>query len=122
MDRTQLQKLVQYLVAEHHTAVLPTVQRLADEIATVRKEGREEEQEVDGAPDPTAGAADDGVEAEWHLNEEQVKAQVRDALAAGKDGVGASGAGEEVKQLEHMFTKVDLNCHNTCLIHDHECM
>ena len=32
MDRQQLQKLVQYLVAEHHTAVLPTAQRLADQI------------------------------------------------------------------------------------------
>ena len=32
MDRQQLQKLVQYLVSEHHTAVLPTAQRLADQI------------------------------------------------------------------------------------------
>jgi hypothetical protein len=32
MDREQLQKLVQYLIAEHHTEVLPTAQKLADEI------------------------------------------------------------------------------------------
>lgn len=32
MDRDQLQKLVQYLIAEHHTQVLPTTQRLAEEI------------------------------------------------------------------------------------------
>jgi hypothetical protein len=32
MNRQQLQKFVQYLIAEHHTEVLPTAQRLADEI------------------------------------------------------------------------------------------
>lgn len=32
LDRQQLQKLVQYLIAEHHTEVLPTAQRLADDI------------------------------------------------------------------------------------------
>ena len=32
MDRQQLQKLVQYLISEHHTEVLPTAQRLADQI------------------------------------------------------------------------------------------
>lgn len=32
MDRQQLQKFVQYLISEHHTEVLPTAQKLADEI------------------------------------------------------------------------------------------
>ena len=32
MDRQQLQKLVQYMISEHHTEVLPTAQRLADQI------------------------------------------------------------------------------------------
>jgi hypothetical protein len=32
MNRQQLQKFVQYLIAEHHTEVLPTAQKLADEI------------------------------------------------------------------------------------------
>jgi len=32
MTREQLQKLAQYLIAAHHTDVLPTAQKLADEI------------------------------------------------------------------------------------------
>ena len=32
MNREQLQKFVQYLIAEHHNEVLPTAQELADEI------------------------------------------------------------------------------------------
>lgn len=32
MGREQLQKFAQYLIADHHTDVLPTAQRLADEI------------------------------------------------------------------------------------------
>lgn len=38
MDRQQLQKFVQYLISEHHTEVLPTAQRLADEILQQRSE------------------------------------------------------------------------------------
>jgi hypothetical protein len=38
MDRQQLQKFVQYLIAEHHTEVLPTAQKLADEILQQRSE------------------------------------------------------------------------------------
>ena len=30
MNREQLQKMLQYLISEHHTEVLPTAQRLAD--------------------------------------------------------------------------------------------
>ena len=32
MSREQLQKFIQYLIAEHHTDVLPTAQKLADQI------------------------------------------------------------------------------------------
>ena len=32
MSREQLQKFAQYLISEHHTQVLPTAQKLADEI------------------------------------------------------------------------------------------
>ena len=52
MDRQQLQKFVQYLIAEHHTEVLPTAQRLADEILQQRSEINR----IAGAPDPTAGS------------------------------------------------------------------
>jgi hypothetical protein len=36
MSREQLQKFAQYLIAEHHTDVLPTAQKLADEILQAR--------------------------------------------------------------------------------------
>ena len=32
MNREQLQKFAQYLIAEHHSQVLPTAQNLADQI------------------------------------------------------------------------------------------
>ena len=38
MDREQLQKFAQYLIAEHHTNVLPTAQKLADEILQSKSE------------------------------------------------------------------------------------
>ena len=38
MSREQLQKFAQYLIAEHHTAVLPTAQLLADQILTAQSE------------------------------------------------------------------------------------
>ena len=37
MDREQLQKFAQYLIAQHHTEVLPTAQDLADTILKVNK-------------------------------------------------------------------------------------
>lgn len=38
MSREQLQKFAQYLISEHHTEVLPTAQRLADEILQTHSE------------------------------------------------------------------------------------
>lgn len=38
MDREQLQKFAQYLIAAHHTNVLPTAQKLADEILQSKSE------------------------------------------------------------------------------------
>lgn len=38
MNRDQLQKLVQYLITAHHTEVLPTAQKLADEILSSNSE------------------------------------------------------------------------------------
>ena len=37
MDREQLQKFAQYLIAQHHTEVLPTAQDLADTILKVNE-------------------------------------------------------------------------------------
>ncbi|ENN79442.1 hypothetical protein YQE_04086, partial [Dendroctonus ponderosae] len=94
MDRQQLQKFVQYLIAEHHTEVLPTAQRLADEILQQRSEINQ----IAGAPDPTAGAAADDAHT-WHLDETQVCEQVRSYLAQGTY-YNAN------KQLNSLFSKV----------------
>ena len=94
MDRQQLQKFVQYLIAEHHTEVLPTAQRLADEILQQRSEINR----IAGAPDPTAGSnAED--ENTWHLDESQVRDQVKNYLSQG-------GYYNSNKQLASMFAKV----------------
>lgn len=94
MNREQLQKLLQYLITEHHTEVLPTAQRLADEILLKTSEINR----LHGAPDPTAGAGADD-ESCWHLDAEQVRQQVRNYLSQG----GYYGSG---KHLLSMFAKV----------------
>ncbi|XP_043941836.1 zinc finger SWIM domain-containing protein 5 [Protopterus annectens] len=94
MNRDQLQKFVQYLITAHHTEVLPTAQKLADEILSSNSEINQ----VHGAPDPTAGASINDENC-WHLDEEQVREQVKQFLSQG----GYYGSG---KQLNSMFAKV----------------
>lgn len=94
LDREQLQKLLQYMIAEHHTEVLPTAQRLADEIL----QSRSLINRIAGAPDPTAGACAED-EHSWHLDEEQVTEQVRSYLSQGTYYNGS-------KQLNALFSKV----------------
>uniref|UniRef100_A0A8C9IYW8 Zinc finger SWIM-type containing 4 n=1 Tax=Panthera tigris altaica TaxID=74533 RepID=A0A8C9IYW8_PANTA len=78
MNRDQLQKFVQYLISAHHTEVLPTAQRLADEILLLGSEINL----VHGAPDPTAGAGIEDANC-WHLDEEQIQEQVKQLLSNG---------------------------------------
>ncbi|XP_061589843.1 zinc finger SWIM domain-containing protein 6 [Cololabis saira] len=94
MNRDQLQKFIQYLITVHHTEVLPTAQKLADEILSQNSEINQ----VHGAPDPTAGASVDDENC-WHLDEEQVQEQVKLFLSQG----GYHGSG---KQLNLLFSKV----------------
>ncbi|XP_071117223.1 zinc finger SWIM domain-containing protein 5-like [Haliotis cracherodii] len=94
MSREQLQKFAQYLIAEHHTDVLPTAQRIADEILQAMSEINM----LPGAPDPTAGASIDD-DNSWHLDEEQVREQVRTFLSQG-------GYLNSSNQLNSMFAKV----------------
>ena len=94
MNRDQLQKLVQYLITEHHAVVLPTAQRLADEIMCKSSVINL----LPGAPDPTAGASTNEENC-WHLDAEQVREQVRNYLSQG--GSHSSG-----KHLLSMFAKV----------------
>ena len=101
MDRPQLQKLVLYLIAQHHTEILPTAQRLSDEIM----QRKSSINQIDGAPDPTAGA-DANADNSWHLDEAQVRDQVKSYLSQGTY-YNAN------KQLTSMFSKV---CHSSHII------
>ncbi|XP_014778427.1 zinc finger SWIM domain-containing protein 5 [Octopus bimaculoides] len=94
MSREQLQKFSQYLIAEHHTEVLPTAQKIADEILQAKSEINQ----LPGAPDPTAGASIED-EHSWHLDEEQVQEQVKSYLSQG-------GYCTSANQLNSMFSKV----------------
>lgn len=75
LDRCQLLKMLQYLISEHYTQVLPTAQNLADQLL----DRSSQLNRIDGAPDPTAGAAIDQKNC-WHLNEQQVTDQVHECL------------------------------------------
>lgn len=97
LDREQLQKLLQYLIAEHHTEVLPTAQKLADEILQAKSMINS----IAGAPDPTSGPCAEA-EHSWHLDEDQVSEQVRSFLCPGSQG----GMQVAVKQLNALFAKV----------------
>lgn len=99
LDREQLQKLLQYLISVHHTEVLPTAQKLADDI--LQKKSDAEINMYPGAPDPTSGPEADA-EHSWHLDETQVSEQVRSFLCPGSQG----GMQVAVKQLNALFAKV----------------
>ncbi|KAK0052119.1 zinc finger SWIM domain-containing protein 5-like isoform X1 [Biomphalaria pfeifferi] len=94
MSREQLQKFAQYLITEHHSDVLPTAQKIADQILQAESEINL----LPGAPDPTAGASVDD-DNSWHLDEDQVREQVRTFLSQG----GYTGPSS---QLHSMFAKV----------------
>ena len=94
MNREQLQKFVQYLISSHHTEVLPTAQRLSDEILRQTSAINQ----IPGAPDPTAGQ-DAEEENSWHMDEGQVQDQVKAYLEQG-------GYYSASKHLTQMFAKV----------------
>lgn len=81
------------MIAEHHTEVLPTAQKLADEIL----QSRSIINRIAGAPDPTAGACAED-EHSWHLDEDQVSEQVRNYLSTAFPSA--------TKQLNALFAKV----------------
>ncbi|CAL8104329.1 unnamed protein product [Calicophoron daubneyi] len=76
MDRSQLQKFAQYLIASHPNKVLPSAQQLADQLLQPESSINK----TSGAPDPTAGASVEDVAA-WYLDEAGVREQLRIELA-----------------------------------------
>lgn len=96
LDRQQLQKLLQYMIAEHHTEVLPTAQKLADEIL----QSKSVINSIAGAPDPTSGPCAEA-EHSWHLDEDQVSEQVKNFLNQGSQGITNA-----IRQINALFAKV----------------
>lgn len=96
LDREQLQKLLQYLIAEHHTEVLPTAQKFADDLLRSTSDINS----IAGAPDPTSGPCAEA-EHSWHLDENQVTIQVRSFLCSNSQGSTIA-----MKQLNALFAKV----------------
>jgi len=84
------------MIAAHHTEVLPTAQKLADEIL----QSKSEINSIPGAPDPTSGPCPDE-EHTWHLDEEQVSEQVKAFLNQGSQGITNA-----IRQLNALFGKV----------------
>lgn len=97
LNRQQLQKLVQYLIAEHHTEVLPTAQRLLDEITLSSTSAINQ---YCGAPDPTAGNSEEVLL--WHLDEQQVYEKTKKNL----DSISSGSNKEASKHIFALFDKI----------------
>ncbi|KAH8862512.1 Zinc finger SWIM domain-containing protein 6 [Schistosoma japonicum] len=72
MNRSQLQKFAQYLIASHPNKILPSAQQLADQLLQPESNINK----TSGAPDPTAGGSLQDVAA-WYLDEAGVREQLR---------------------------------------------
>ncbi|CAH8559831.1 unnamed protein product [Schistosoma turkestanicum] len=72
MNRSQLQKFAQYLIASHPNKILPSAQQLADQLLQPESNINK----TSGAPDPTAGGSLQDVAA-WYLDEIGVREQLR---------------------------------------------
>ena len=67
LDRDQLQKFAQYLIADLPRQILPIAQRLLDDLSS----SKSEKNVTKGAPDPTGGASIDDITS-WCLDEKTV--------------------------------------------------
>ena len=76
MHREQLQKFAQYLISELPQQILPTAQRLLDELLSSQQTAINT---VRGAPDPTAGASIQE-QTSWCLDESQLHENIRKIL------------------------------------------
>lgn len=76
LHRDQLQKFAQYLISELPQQILPTAQRLLDELLSSQQTAINT---VCGAPDPTAGASAQE-QTTWCLDESQLHENIRKIL------------------------------------------
>ncbi|XP_036344854.1 zinc finger SWIM domain-containing protein 8, partial [Rhagoletis pomonella] len=76
LQRDQLQKFAQYLISELPQQILPTAQRLLDELLSSQPTAINT---VCGAPDPTAGASVHD-QTSWYLDEKTLHANIKRIL------------------------------------------
>uniref|UniRef100_A0A1B6CIJ5 SWIM-type domain-containing protein n=2 Tax=Clastoptera arizonana TaxID=38151 RepID=A0A1B6CIJ5_9HEMI len=76
LQRDQLQKFAQYLISELPQQILPTAQRLLDELLSTQPSAINS---VCGAPDPTAGASANE-QTSWYLDEKTLHDNIKKIL------------------------------------------
>lgn len=76
LQRDQLQKFAQYLISELPQQILPTAQRLLDELLSSQPTTINT---VCGAPDPTAGASIND-QTNWYLDEKTLHDNIKKIL------------------------------------------
>lgn len=76
LQRDQLQKFAQYLISELPQQILPTAQRLLDELLSAQPTAINT---VCGAPDPTAGASIND-QTSWYLDEKTLHNNIKRIL------------------------------------------
>ncbi|KAI1293768.1 Zinc finger SWIM domain-containing protein 8 [Halotydeus destructor] len=76
LHRDQLQKFAQYLISELPQQILPTAQKLLDDLLSSKPTKINKEH---GAPDPTAGASA-SEQTSWCLDENQLKENIKKIL------------------------------------------
>lgn len=76
LHRDQLQKFAQYLISELPQQILPTAQRLLDELLGSQPSAINS---VCGAPDPTAGASAND-QTSWYLDEKALHENIKKIL------------------------------------------
>ena len=76
LDRKQLQKFAQYLIAELPQQILPTAQNLLDELLSNEVT---EIQKADGGPDPTIGG-EASEQPAWYLDGKNLKDNIKKIL------------------------------------------
>ncbi|XP_030378874.1 zinc finger SWIM domain-containing protein 8 [Scaptodrosophila lebanonensis] len=76
LQRDQLQKFAQYLISELPQQILPTAQRLLDELLSAQPTAINT---VCGAPDPTAGASIND-QTSWYLDEKTLHSNIKRIL------------------------------------------
>lgn len=97
LNRDQLQKFAQYLISELPQQILPTAQKLLDELL---KSNQSTINLTSGAPDPTAGPSVDEISV-WCLDEFQLQENIKKTLS------------KFIQPTPHVVSDVDYLAHSS---------